>query len=72
MAFASEERKKVEALKKGESITFPEKIYLKISRMCADLNKNERIDRGLSRTDITYSVDKASAKKGHFNVIRRL
>lgn len=72
MAKESEERKKVKEklVKKGDKLPFSLSLYVKVSRMVQDLNKNARADRVVGPDDVLYSLQKADAPKGRFYVVR--
>lgn len=74
MAKESNERKKIKAslLKKGDSLLFPERNYIKISRMLQDMNRLARANRDVKPDDVLYSVQREGAPNGKFFVIRNL
>lgn len=72
MAKESEERKEIreKLVKKGDRLSFPISLYVKMARMTQDMNRLARANRVVDIEDVLYSVQKEGAPADHFYVVR--
>lgn len=57
---------------KGDKVTFPLSLYMKVARILQEMNKRARIERIITKDEVLYSIKKESAPKNHFYVVRNL
>lgn len=68
----SKERRKIEAnlLAKGDSLSFPEKEYLRVARIIHNMNRTARERREVDPEEVLFSLQRSGAPEGTFFVVR--
>lgn len=68
----SKERRKIESnlLAKGDSLSFPEKEYLRVARIIHNMNRTARERREVDPEEVLFSLQRSGAPEGTFFVVR--
>lgn len=68
----SEERRKIVSnlLAKGDSLSFPEKEYIKVARIIHNMNRTARERREIDPEEVLFSLQRSGAPEGTFFVVR--
>ena len=58
----SDERKKIETLKTGDSIRFPRSKHVKLTNLLNNVNRQARVDRLMTKEEVMFSIDSKISK----------